>query len=511
MINKICDLYGNKFQAKQEQERYCKDKHYVSCFICGTPTLLKTPVDKINYLKKGFRTCSQKCAKEKMKLTNKEKYGYVTPLTKKEVREKIKHTMLQRYGAENILKTDIGKERLKKAILNRTEEQKQEHIKKIQETNLKKYGLKSTLQLPKSRETMKERYGAEYTGSSKILQNKMKKTNQTKYGVDFPFQSREIQKQFSNLTPIENVNIINNKEKLKTYILNVPYKDRTIQYVANKLQTNYSQFSTKIKNYNFYTLFNHYTSNFEQEVKDFLDSLNIQYEQHNRTLIYPYELDFYIQNKNVAIECNGTYYHSVQYGKDKNYHYNKSSLCEKQNIQLIHIFEYMWNNPKQQVILKNIIKDSLGINDKIDVKECNITITKCSNVKKFFNENHIQGFKEGKFAICLEYNKEIVMSYIINEDKKYKWKIIRRATKLGYNIINGDSTLFNYFIELYNPESCIIYLDYNYYNENKLVDLPNIKYINTKVTYKNYELNKNKMLRIYNAGIKVYLYENLLN
>ncbi|MFW6130771.1 MAG: hypothetical protein ACOC56_06250, partial [Atribacterota bacterium] len=51
------------------------------------------------------------------------------------------------------------------------------------------------------------------------------------------------------------------------------------------------------------------------------------------------ELDIYLPDFNIAIEYNGLYWHSELNGKDRNYHLNKTNICENENIQLIHIFE----------------------------------------------------------------------------------------------------------------------------------------------------------------------------
>lgn len=49
----------------------------------------------------------------------------------------------------------------------------------------------------------------------------------------------------------------------------------------------------------------------ETIMKDILDKLNIEYIQHDRKLIGPKELDFYLNNYKIAIECNGTYWYSL--------------------------------------------------------------------------------------------------------------------------------------------------------------------------------------------------------
>ena len=153
-------------------------------------------------------------------------------------------------------------------------------------------------------------------------------------------------------------------------------------------------------------------------------------------------------------------------------------------------------------------------------------------MRDFFNINNIQGFRPGKFAICLEYNNEIVMSYLIGSayfgKGKYEYEVIRGATKLGINVVGGASKIWKYFINNYNPKNCVYYIVYNYFNGNSMSILPDMEYIKTQASFKNYfvdtkevknrnpyknkeikELyNKGKVLKIYNAGTKVYVWTN---
>lgn len=77
--------------------------------------------------------------------------------------------------------------------------------------------------------------------------------------------------------------------------------------------------------------------------------------ENSRQIIKPYELDIFLPKKNIAIEFNGTYYHSTEMGTDKKYHLQKSLLCKKQNIRLIHIYEFE-NLDEQLKLLKQLIK-----------------------------------------------------------------------------------------------------------------------------------------------------------
>ena len=246
---------------------------------------------------------------------------------------------------------------------------------------------------------------------------------------------------------------------------------------------------------------------------------------------YGLELDFYIPDKNLAIEYNGTYWHDGNH-KDKNYHYNKSKKCEELGIRLIHIWEYEWNNERQRPILENIIKNALGVNEnKIYARKLNIEVKKSKDMREFFDKNNIQGFRPGKFAICLvdKETKEVYMSYMFGHcyfgKGKYECEVIRGATKLGYTVIGGASKIWNYFINNYNYNNCVYYVDYNYFNGNSLPYL-GLKYITTQSSFKNYfvktrnvknrdpihhkeikELEKQGLvIPIYNAGSKVYIW-----
>ena len=151
--------------------------------------------------------------------------------------------------------------------------------------------------------------------------------------------------------------------------------------------------------------------------------------------------------------------------------------------------------------------------------------------KQFFEEKNIQGFRGGKFAICLIYNNEVVMSYIMGKaffgKGKYEWEVIRGATKLGCSVIGGASKIWKYFKNNYNPQSCVYYVDYNYFNGQSIQYLDNFKFIKTQPSFKNWWRIENKIknrdplhhkeikelekeglvIPIYNAGTKVYVWE----
>ena len=106
------------------------------------------------------------------------------------------------------------------------------------------------------------------------------------------------------------------------------------------------------------------TSKAEKSLLSWLNSLGYDFKPSN----IPgskLKLDMYNRNLGIAIEYNGTYWHSTKQ-KDDNYHLDKYLLCKANNIILIHIFEfedlikwkkklasYLRNIDKYEILYKN--------------------------------------------------------------------------------------------------------------------------------------------------------------
>lgn len=121
--------------------------------------------------------------------------------------------------------------------------------------------------------------------------------------------------------------------------------------------TNYYYISDipKIETYIEETIHNN-RSHKEMRLLDFVKSIyngNIKHDCKN--IISPKELDIYLPDIKLAIEFNGTRYHSIEMGTPKSYHLDKSLLCRKQGIRLIHIYEFE-DFEEQKRLLKDLIE-----------------------------------------------------------------------------------------------------------------------------------------------------------
>jgi len=229
------------------------------------------------------------------------------------------------------------------------------------------------------------------------------------------------------------------------------------------------------------------TSKGEYELRDFIiNELNLNVETNNRTILNGKELDIYLPTLNMAIEYNGIYWHSELNGKNQNYHLNKTINCEKQKIQLLHIFETEWN--LKQEIVKSILKSKTNkIENKIFARKCSLSVIDTKTKNDFLNTNHIQGEDNSSIKLGLIYNNNLVSVITFtrnkNKNKIYEWELSRFASLLNHTVIGGFSKLLKYFINNYKPISIGSYADLRFsngdvYRKNKFTE-----YNRNKPTY----------------------------
>ena len=201
----------------------------------------------------------------------------------------------------------------------------------------------------------------------------------------------------------------------------------------------------------------------ETEIVNFIKSFNLKILHKNgtRKIIPPKEIDIYIPEKKIGIEFDGLYWHSENSLKCSRYHLDKTIACEKQGIQLIHIFENEWL--AKQDIVKSRLKNLLGIYDKtIFARKCEVQVVDSKTSKAFQNNNHIYGAVNASVNIGLYCNNQLVSLMTFGKcrfDKKHEWEMLRFCSKLGYHIPGGAGKLLKYFERNYNPKSLVSYAD----------------------------------------------------
>ena len=407
---------------------------------CSNPSCQNIPTFwsfNIGYL----RTCSPSCAqydpltKEKIKITNLQKYGVEYGLQNDDVKEKRRCTLVKKYGVGNISQVDgISK--------------------KKEETCFQNYGTKWFLERT----------------------DLVKKYVNGKYGVNNVQQSPHIKQKRIDTCRSDFYDSLFVTNRLNGVVIPLFSKS---DYISGGLLQKYSFECIKCKTHFDDCLEDgdvpccpqcyKNSSVFEKEITDYIKSLlpTEKIEENIKTILSNnYELDIYIPSKNIAIECNGLFWHGELGGnKGKSYHLNKTTECEAKGIRLIHIFEDEW------ILTSDIVKDKLSHilnnnnNNSIYARNCEIKEVSTNDKNIFLEKYHIQGKDKSKIKIGLYYNNELVAIMTFGDKRifmnikstNHEYELIRYAT--SESVIGGSSKILSYFIKTYNPKKIISYAD----------------------------------------------------
>jgi hypothetical protein len=222
------------------------------------------------------------------------------------------------------------------------------------------------------------------------------------------------------------------------------------------------------------------------------------------------ELDILLPSLNLAFEYNGTYYHSDLF-KDKNYHIKKSKECEKQNIQLIHIWDTDWIYKRD--IVKSMILNKLKLSStKIYARKCIIKEISSRESTLFLSKNHLQGGCISKINLGLYYNNELVSIMTFGKLRKnFKqnhteghWELVRFCNILNTNVVGAASKLFKYFTTQHSPQNIVSYANKDHSNGNLYRTLnmnlltttpPGYHWYKSKIRYNRFNFRKDVLVK----------------
>lgn len=324
---------------------------------------------------------------------------------------------------------------------------------KIKKTKLERYGNENYVNVDKCKQTKMERYGDENY-------NNREKLKQAEYD------------NIINRLKINNLTLLENIERLKFTDSDGVIHDEKFNIHCDICGTD---FKSHLSNGHIPICNNCYPSKkigekVKSEILSFLqENYKGQIDINNRKILKDNkELDFYLPDIKLAIEYDGILWHSEKFGgKDKLYHINKTKECEKKGIQLIHIFENEWIFKKN--IVKSILLNILGKNEKYYARQCKIKIVNTDEKEKFLIDNHLQGNCNSKINIGL-YKDDILLQIMTFSksrfNKKYEYELTRFCNKLGISVIGGANKIFKYFLRNYNPKSIISYSDIRFFSGN---------------------------------------------
>jgi hypothetical protein len=329
------------------------------------------------------------------------------------------------------------------------------NIATVREKMLSTIELRKDVIRNKKIKTCLKNHGVKYPQQSKSVREKTIKTLNEKYGVDNATtiftQSHISNEKLKLLNDVTWLKQINNSHSLEE-IADIVGVTRTT--VSNRFRSN----GISPKRFAF--------TKFEKEVSCFVEKF-VEIDRNLKSIIPPLELDIYIPSLSISIECNGSFWHSeVGHNKfcneksprDKNYHLNKTNLCEEKGINLIHIWEHDWNKNKN--LVKGRLLNKLGKSPRVYARNttiCNITRGDASS---FLDNHHLQGTCPSSVRYGLYDGDELVAVMTFGKSrfsKKYEWELLRYCS--SKQVIGGASKLFKHFQREHKPKSVVSYSD----------------------------------------------------
>ena len=219
-------------------------------------------------------------------------------------------------------------------------------------------------------------------------------------------------------------------------------------------------------------------SRIEDEIVEFLNDIHpgIQIVRNTRKVISPQEIDIYLPEYNIGIECNPTITHNSSISdpwegdpKPYTYHQIKSLKAIEAGVFLFHIFGYEWTNHSD--ILKSMLINLLHCDStKLQARKCYVCELPNSECKEFLNSNHRQGhlFASVRLGLKLQATDELVSVMTFNkmrptigkvDDSEGSWELSRFCNKLCTSVAGGASKLLAYFLKTHCPSKIVSFSD----------------------------------------------------
>lgn len=370
--------------------------------------------------------------KNLIKEANLKKYGVEYSWQAAEVKNKIKQTCLKKYGTEAAMQSDTVKSKVKLAFEKKTKDEKDNIKKRRQNTCIERYKNASFLQSADYKKWQKE---AGITNTSQLasfkktrLMNVLRKKDLSKYGLTGLLETNE---------PLVRCNICG-----QTFLIKHT-KDGSIDYNC---------YNCNPYGYN--------SSESEQErlVRSWLLHNHINFKMHDRTIIRPKELDFYLEDFDTAIEVDGIYYHSLR----STYNIKeKTELCKSRNVRCLHIYDKDLDTKSNIVfsILNRKLLAKAEVKDDVNIQSISLDLA-----KDFISKNGLYEFTlaDKYFGI---YNNN-VLSYVFSVVEAYNDVYIKQNVPLIDDTTSYFISCFDFIKTLYSNKIIHTYANTSLFSGN---------------------------------------------
>lgn len=189
----------------------------------------------------------------------------------------------------------------------------------------------------------------------------------------------------------------------------------------------------------------------ENNVLDFIKTMDPAAYRGDKELIYPQELDIISHSRTVAIEYCGLYWHSdfsnTKGAKAKTRHLDKLNKVEASGYRLITIFADEWIAKNE--ISKSLLARIFGIASvtKVGARDCLLQKIASEIAKAFCDRFHLQGASNASLHLGLFYRSQLIAvasigtRAIYGSSEEGTYELIRFCQHPGYSVIGGLAKL----------------------------------------------------------------------
>lgn len=369
-----------------------------------------------------------------------EKYGAVNAGQVPEIQTKITTTLVEKYGITSgfHLVTDRV-----------TSQQSEKAREKKRETNLERYGSLSPFGSKKvqakSRQTLLEHYGVENPMHSSVILERMSASKLSSWRLR---RVKALETAVTLLSPFEELSSKNARLKWecvsckKIFISGLDDGKtprctwcKPTKKIGRKLA---ERFSLLIG-----------------------EALGAE-KQNDRTVIYPYELDFYWAEKKLAVEFSGLYWHGELIRGEKRTEFKKLKQTEAAGIRLLTFYEDELRDKPEHV--RSVVLAAGGIFERrLQARKLKVAELKTAEARSFADNNHLQGYTGGFLRLGLKtVEDELVAIMIVGKSRFAKsaaYELIRYCQLLNTQVVGAFGKLLAAVKECIKTGTLISYTD----------------------------------------------------
>lgn len=334
------------------------------------------------------------------------------------------------------------------------------------------------------RRTWRRKYGVDHPKRAKTVQDKYKDTCQEKYGSDNYFGSAEWKDRAREVyedalgvaNPAHHSEILRkiratNFERYgaSTYAEGTAekYDGKTVAEISEDSGLSRAWIHRQLSLGVDPELVERETRTTEEVIRRFLDGLDVEVieDRKCRAGIRP---DFYLPEHELAIECDGVYYHSDVF-LSKNWHKIRREKYLDSGITPLFFREdeLLQKGP----IIESIIANKLGMSTRVFARKTTVGRLPSSKATEFLRQNHLMGPGKGRSYGLWDSTGLVSLMQVKWKKTEACLEISRFSHRLRTTVVGGFSRLLKYAILHEKPDYIRTFIDLRYGSGSYLPEL----------------------------------------